>query len=488
MTQQTLELTRSVTKSNKDIEQELIDKWMKLEEEQLVSISHIKRFKERYQADPNFRENVAINPEKTIAKYNLKLDLETVKWFLDRESLESQQTQNKPLPSSVQIYLDYNNAITKWMSRWRDTTPESDPRFRAWRERQISRADSEISKSGNNQIVHAPISFELTKGCSVGCWFCGISAPRFSDIFTYTLENSKLWKEVLELTKGICGSVAQSGFCYWATDPLDNPDYEKFICDFHQILGTVPQTTTAQPMKDPTRTRSLLKLSEGKGFIKNRFSILSLKILDRLYEEFTPEELVHVGLVMQNKESLMKKAVAGRSLERNKKNTKNNEADDKAAQTTIACVTGFLFNMVERSVKLISPCKADERWPNGYRIYDEGTFTNVDDLKVLLERMISNCMPLSVRESDIIRFRHDLKFESLIDGFKLSTNYLTLNFRHRPMLRELGEIILKGDKTAEEIAVTFENLGISKEDTFYSLNLMFKRGVLDEESQTKTAL
>jgi radical SAM family RiPP maturation amino acid epimerase len=482
MTQQTLELTRKINRSDKSLEQELINKWMKLDKEQMVSISHIKRFQERYQADPDFRENVAINPEKTIARYNLKLDSETVKWLLDPEFLESQQTQNKPLPSSVQIYLDYNNAITKWISRWRDITPESDPRFQTWRERQIARADSEISKSGNTQIVHAPVCFELTKGCSVGCWFCGISAPRFSDIFTYTSENSKLWKEVLELTKEICGSAAQSGICYWATDPLDNPDYEKFVCDFHQILGTVPQTTTAQPMKDPTRTRSLLKLSEEKGFMKNRFSILSLKILDRLYEEFTPEELVHVGLVMQNKESLMKKAVSGRSFERNKKKAKNNKADDKTAQTTIACVSGFLFNMVERSVKLISPCKADERWPNGYRVYDEGTFANIDDLKALLERMISNCMPLSVIESDIIRFRRDLKFEGLVDGFKLSTNYLTLNFRHRPMLRELGEVILKGDKTAEEIASAFENLGVSKDDTFYSLNLIFKRGVLDEEA------
>ena len=43
---------------------------------------------------------------------------------------------------------------------------------------------------------------------------------------------------------------------------------------------------------------------------------------------------------------------------------------------TIACVSGFLFNMVERNVRLISPCNASERWPLGYRIYDEGTFTD----------------------------------------------------------------------------------------------------------------
>lgn len=482
MTKQSLELAPKKTRPHESLEQEIFSKWMALTEEELKSLSHIKRFKARYQADPDFRKNVTVEPAKTLARYNLKIDAEVIRWLLDKEFVDSQQAEGKPCPLSVQHYSDYNNAVTKWMRRWRDTTPESDPRFRAWRERQMARADSEISKSGNAQIVHAPVCFELSKGCSVGCWFCGISAPRFSDIFYYTPENAKLWQEVLESIKEICGPAAGSGICYWATDPFDNPDYEKFVSDFHEILGVFPQTTTAQPMKDPARTRSLLKLSAGKGFTHHRFSILSLKILESLYAEFTPEELVHVGLVLQNKESLMNKALAGRALEKKQRQAeKNQEADDELAQPTIACVTGFLFNMVERSVKLISPCKADERWPNGYRVYAEGTFADLNDLKALLERMIATHMPLSVRESDRIRFRRHLKHENLVDGFKLSTRFLTLKFRHRPLLKELGEVILKGDKTAEEIAILFESLGVPTADTFYSLNLMFKRGVLDDE-------
>lgn len=484
MTQKKLEVARKITEPDKTLEQEVINKWMGLDEEELVTISHIKRFKERYQAEPNFRKNVAIEPEKTLARYKLKIDPEAIRFLFDKELFESQKAEGKPLPLSVQLYLDYRDATTKWMNRWRSKAPACDPRFQTWRELQMARADSEISKSWNAQIAHAPVCFELSKGCSVGCWFCGISAPRFSDIFYYTPENAKLWREVLELVQEICGSAAGSGICYWATDPFDNPDYENFVSEFHEILGFFPQTTTAQPLKNPERTRTLLKLSEEKGCVHNRFSILSLKILDNLYEEFTPEELVHVELVMQNKESLMKKALAGRAFEKKQRQAeKNQEADDELAQPTIACVTGFLFNMVERSVKLISPCKADERWPNGYKVYDEGTFTDINDLKAILERMIANHMPLSVRESDRIRFRRDLKYANLVDGFKLSTRFLTLKFRHRPLLKELGEAILKGDKTAEEIANFFESLGVSKADTFYSLNLMFKRGVLDDDPQ-----
>ena len=487
MTKQILELALKKTRPDESLEQEIFSKWMVLSEEELKSLSQIKRFKERYEADPDFRKNVTIEPEKTLARYNLKIEPEAIRWLLDKEFVESQQAEGKPFPLSIQHYLDYNNAVTKWMRRWRDTTPditlESDLRFRVWRERQMARNDSEISKSGNAKIVHAPVCFELSKGCSVGCWFCGISAPRLGDIFYYSAENAKLWQEVLELMKEIVGAAAGSGFCYWATDPFDNPDYEKFVSDFHEILGVFPQTTTAQAMKDPARTRSLLKLSATKGFTHHRFSILSLKILDSLYEEFTAEELVHVGLVMQNKESLMNKALAGRALEKKqrKAHETNQEADDELAQPTIACVTGFLFNMVERSVKLISPCKASKRWPNGYKVYDEGTFADINDLKVLLERMITNHMPLSVRESDRIRFRRDLIHENLVDGFKLSTQFLTLKFRHRPLIKELGEVILKSDKTAQEIAILFESLGVSTADTFYSLNLMFKRGVLDDD-------
>lgn len=480
MTQQALKIN---TQIDRDAEKELMDNWMKLNPEQLTIIGQIQRCIERYEADAEFRHNILIEPQKTLDRYNLKLDPQAIRWLFDREFYEQQQTQGKPLPQSIQLYSNYNEAVTKWMRRWRDLTPQSDPRFQAWRERQMARADSEISKTGNVQIVHAPATFELSKGCSVGCWFCGISAPRFSDIFTYTPENAQLWRQTLAIVTEICGSATESGFCYWATDPFDNPDYEKFISDFQTIVGILPQTTTAQPLKDVKRTKAFLQFAQANGFVHNRFSILSLKILENLYQQFTPEELVHVGLVLQNPESVMNKAVAGRALEKKQKKSSQHPQPTKtpSAPSTIACVTGFLFNMVDRSVQLISPCKADERWPNGYRIYDRGTFNDAQDLKLLLERMISTHMPLEIRSTDTIRFRRDLKHETLIDGFKLSSPFLTLKFRNRPFLKELGEIIDRGDRTAEQIATYLETLGASKENTFASLSLMFKRGVLDDE-------
>ncbi|MGL4882761.1 MAG: radical SAM family RiPP maturation amino acid epimerase, partial [Waterburya sp.] len=186
-----------------------------------------------------------------------------------------------------------------------------------------------------------------------------------------------------------------------------------------------------------------------------------------------------VQLELQNQEANRIKAKAGRSRE---KSIENEEQDaELPEQGTIACVTGFLFNMVDRSVKLISPCNASERWPDGYIVYDQGTFTNAENLKILLERMIDDNMPLTVRPQQLISFRPDLKYESLPNGFRLSNQLKSYNFQQAPYLKELGNLINKGDKTAQEIAVICESFGILPTLTFYHLNLMFEKGNLDEE-------
>ena len=152
-------------------------------------------------------------------------------------------------------------------------------------------------------LVHATCCFELAKGCSVGCWFCGVAAPKLGGMFQATPENRKMWRGALKVVRSVVGPGAKRGFCYWASDPLDNPDYEKFACDFHHILGTFPQTTTAIPLRDAQRTRRVLSLSQERGCDLNRFSVLTLKTFERIFQEFTPQELVYVELIPQNKES-----------------------------------------------------------------------------------------------------------------------------------------------------------------------------------------
>jgi radical SAM family RiPP maturation amino acid epimerase len=449
---------------------------------EIAYISNIKRFLERWIADPSFKRLVSVKPYEAINRYNLKVDLEEMK-ALWEGNISKQNGELTDVFTNFKQRLECNESAKAFKLVKSAAASSSNPYYKAWRERQIARTTSQFKKKMQTAIIHAPVCFELSKGCSIGCWFCGVSAPRLGDIFFYSRENAKLWREIQQLIKKILGSAASAGFCYWASDPFDNPDYEKFCLDFYEIFGFFPQTTTAQPLKDIVRTRSLLKLSREKGYPLNRFSILSLKMLNRVHEEFSAEELAFVDLVLQNPEADKTKANTGKIRERSlKKGETDNEFPD---QGTIACVSGFLFNMVDRSVKLISPCNASERWPLGYIVYDEGTFSDAKELKILLEKMISDNMPLEVRPNDVINFRRDLKYENLDDGFQLSTKFKTFKFRHDSSVRELGEIIHKGGKTAEEIVSIFDSHGIASDWTLYYLNLMFEKGVLDEEPQLK---
>jgi hypothetical protein len=63
----------------------------------------------------------------------------------------------------------------------------------------------------------------------------------------------------------------------------------------------------------------------------------------------------------------------------------------------------------------------------------------------------------------------------------------TFKFCNDPYLKELGEIIHKGDKTAEQIAALFDICGVSPTHTFDTLNLMFKKGVLDDEPKANSS-
>jgi radical SAM family RiPP maturation amino acid epimerase len=336
----------------------------------------------RWIADPSFKRLVSVKPDEAINRYNLKVDLEEMK-VLWEENISKQNGELPDVFTNFKQRLKCNESAKSFKRVKSAAASSSDLCYKAWRERQIARTTSQFKKKMQDAIIHAPVSFELSKGCSIGCWFCGVSAPRLGDIFFYSQENAKLWREIQQLMKKILGSAASAGFCYWASDPFDNPDYEKFCLDFYEIFGFFPQTTTAQPLKDIVRTRSLLKLSREKGYPLNRFSILSLKMLDRVHKEFSAEELALVDLVLQNPEADKIKAYTGKIRERSlEKGETDNEFPD---QGTIACVSGFLFNMVDRSVKLISPCNASERWPLGYIVYDEGTFSNVNNLKILHE-------------------------------------------------------------------------------------------------------
>ncbi len=446
----------------------------------LAEIGQIKRFLERWKADRKFREQLAIDPYGACVRYGLKVNPEDIrpKWDKNFANISEEEIAEE-FPLLKLFNQFYDQHLERAVNVGIPISSSANLNFWAWRERQIARVGSQVKAYVHREISHFTNAFELSKGCSVGCRFCGVAAPRLNDIFFYNPDNAKLWREVLEVMTSILGSAFQGSFCYWATDPFDNPDYEKFCADYYAITEVFPQTTTAQALKNPQRTRAFLEFSRKKNSLFNRFSILSLKMFEQIHQEFSPEELLTVKLVLLNDEAEDIKAHAGRQRERNlQENIADQELPD---QGTIACVSGFLFNMVERSVKLISPCNANERWPLGYIVYDQGTFTNADELSTLIQRMIRDRMPLTVQPDDLMCFRQDLKYESLSDGFHLANKVKTFKFVNDPCWRDLGEMIHGGNKTAEQITQLLAAQGVLSEQTSYYLNVLFERAVLDSE-------
>jgi len=472
------------------------------------SVVQIKRFLERWTADPAFRDHVVKDPKGAMQRYRLAVDPDEIRAIWDDDYDE----EAAPVPDAVQRYRDWYNGQVEWRDQVIADSAPSDARFKVWRERQIARCKMQMYAGNKNTVVHAPVCFELCRGCSVGCWFCGVAAEPLSTHMPYTSENAEFWRSTLHVVSEAVGPGARQGFCYWATEPLDNPDYERFCLDHAEILGLFPQTTTAVPMKNVDRTRALLKLSRKHGCDVNRFSLSSLSQIEEVYEEFSAEELKYVEIIAQNKQSYVVKANAGHFRERAKQAPKLVEHEEKKLEravekftkgeigsivkdllkppTSIACVSGFLFNMVDRTVKLISPCEANDRWPLGYIVFDEGRFETASELRSLMEGFIEKHMKIGFEHDDIVRFLPDLKYAETEEGFRVSSRFKDADYKspdNPGYIQALGRLIRSGGKSAGEISlVMFYQFGIAQDVTIMVLGELRKLGVLCEPLQASS--
>jgi radical SAM family RiPP maturation amino acid epimerase len=452
-------------------------------------VAHSKRLLEYWMADRDFRGALPRDPAGTAARYGLRADPEDLRFLWDDDYHRSKLGRaDWTAPRAVQQYRAWIGEKFVYRERLRlEGCVPQDLRHRTWRERQIRRTWGQLGQSAVDQIIHAPFSLELSEGCSVGCWFCGVSAEQKASDFLYTEENQRLWRDVLTVLRGIFGPAAANGFCYWATDPLDNPDYERFALDFAKICGKFPQTTTAQPHKHIERVRALLRLSADHGCEINRFSILTLGIFRKVMDAFTAEELLHTELVVQNQEASLMQSNSGRArgaaqLDRKAAMDATLDPAWREAPGTIACVSGFLFNMVRRSVRLVTPCPSSDTWPNGYWICEEGTFASGRELEQLLEGMMRRHMRTALRAGDVVRFRPDLAPEERPDAIELRAYGGVITYREPAPLDVIGAVLRDGTRTAGEIVVDLEDrLGRPAEETMDVLNDLFAEGLLDEE-------
>lgn len=452
----------------------------------VADIVAIKSFLERWSADQTFRrelaayfageaEAIALPPELP----PLPVAVEALRPLFDPTSADVDP------PPAVLRYRGFIAEKLTTRSRIREGADISHRGYRAWRERQMNRCQLELEPSRSQSIVHAPFCIELSKGCSVGCWFCGISAPKLGDLFLYEGDNVALYRGVVETMVEILGPAAGNGFNYWATDPFDNPDYERFMLDFHAITGIFPQTTTALALKDLDRTRRLLALSEEKKGRLNRFSLLSFAQYRRIVGAFSPDELLNVELVLQNREAISIKTNAGRAeTEKMRRADRREDGYDgnRLSSGTIACVSGFLISMVDRTVRLVAPCRAGERWPLGYIVFDEGSFEDASEFRRLVSDMIDRHMSSTLPDRGEVALHPDCRCVETDEGLRVEGSHIARVFTGDPVLRRIGECISERPVRLDELVDELCSQRLAEPaEVLFGVQTLRRAGVLAEE-------
>ena len=454
-------------------------------EGELKTIAHIKRFLELLTGDREFRESLKQNPDKAdeiSRSRGLSIDLKKFsRKFIPGLTYEAKDP-DFPLAT---LWREWVDDLLKFRSMLRDDgcSSTADPRFNAWRERQIERTNNEMGMLRGDAITHPIFSFELSKGCSVGCWFCGLGASSFEGHYERTPKNVSLWREILTTSVELFGSAVQTSFCYWATEPFDNPNYLDFLQDYKDIIGVLPQTTSAVPTRDLVWTRRLMAMIKAGNALPSRFSILNLNVLKELHRLFSPEELMRYELLMQLRESTYGKARAGKTFNNlDSANKVDGGLQVSASVSSIACVSGYLVSVMDKTVKLVSPCQATDQWPEGFRIHEQGTFSDAKEFADFINGSISRHMPASLPLDKQVAFRKGLFYEHLEDrvGFALSTDCSAHSFTGDEFVVQLGDMVAKGVHNPIEIMNALVDAGADIFGIRGTLNDLFDKGFLED--------
>lgn len=365
----------------------------------------IKRFMEYWTGDPVFQKRFSDSPKAAVIEYALVVDADAC------AILTESNPDIKTHHPDISAYQAWTRALVQKRRLMRHEGRTDNPAFAAWRSRQIMRYYHQATPVFFDKNVHLPWTIELSEGCSIGCSYCGFNAGPLRHVARFTPENERLFRGILGVMARFFGKGAELCILYNATEPLDNPDYEKYLHAFYQELAVTPQTTTAAWFRDLPRTRRLLEQSRAENGYVNRFSINSVPHFHLVMKWFSARELDDVLLLKMWPEASTPKVLAGRGKQSGIGHIKG----------TVGCTTGFRINLCERRISLLSPTNDLERWPNGEMVFAEDRFDSPEQVARFVKKCNSRFFEFSPGDGFVPIFRQNLR-PGISNGFRLTLN------------------------------------------------------------------
>lgn len=361
----------------------------KLDMTALREAAHLKRYMDLVRCDSAFRERAGAEPDLAAAEAGLTIRPGDARAIAAHPFAGPSEPLRAEPGSLLDDYLkekrEYRAEIRTEAGKLRHEG------FASWHGRQVRRCDLELGKRVNAELMHLPAAFELSSGCSVGCPFCGLSAGQLKRVSRGDPETLKLFSELVRGLLELLGDGVRETILYYATEPLDTPDYPLFAAAFREICGRTPVVTTAVPLRNPERTRNILTADGEPERRIHRFSLLSEDIFRKCAETFSPEETLYVDFLPRYPEARMGMVQSGRAWtgasQAGQAGTTESFDGLMTDQGTIACVSGFIVNLAERTVRLATPCRADSQWPDGEMIRGPEAFSDAGEALALIEKM-----------------------------------------------------------------------------------------------------
>ena len=481
-----------------------------------------KRFFECYDGDRDFRAAVDAGGRFTDQQRRMLKDIGVtfepeameLLWLqpdlLERfRSLVVQHASFEDAPSDIHAHLAPYRELRLWL-RWRHRIDRAvlihkfrasiratdSPAYTAWRFRRVAAVRNELGWFGWG-LDHPCHAVEMAVGCSVQCNFCAFDAGRLQTVFDFSRpENRELVRAVATGMARVLGWPAGHGMLYWSTEPQDNPHYVKLLAFWQELTGAMLCTATARAGVD--WVRELVDYYSTGPVPWPRISVLSRGMMRRLHAAFSPMELRDTQMLMQQKDAEVHRAKVPGGRERMLRQLVG--ADDlrdvdfenlpegfEPPQGSIACISGPLVNMVNRTVKLISPCYTTMQYRYGYRVFDEASFDDgPEGFEAALKRMVGRSMVVRPYPEMPVRWRDDLKAVPQPDGFTLLSPTTRRDFRLGELHLCTAELVGRGDLTYEQVFDALsDNPRIGPMVALSMLDSLFRKGFLCELAITR---